>query len=99
MPSWDLRNDSRLSVRANALEFSRHAFPLAAVGDMDAMGSPALSHNMAYAAAQAMFYLVAGSRCIHSLGEMEGAHTTCGSRVAILEHRLGELGDDLLSAE
>ncbi|CAH1421562.1 unnamed protein product [Lactuca virosa] len=41
VPSWDLRNNSRLSVRNNALEFSRHAFPSAAVGDMEAMeGTP-----------------------------------------------------------
>lgn len=26
-PPWNLHNESRLSVRANALEFSRHAFP------------------------------------------------------------------------
>ena len=55
VPSCDLRNDSRLSVRNNALEFYRHAFPLASVGDMEAMGNPALAHNMAYAAAQPCF--------------------------------------------
>ncbi|CAI9269058.1 unnamed protein product [Lactuca saligna] len=45
VPSWDLHNDSQLSVRANALEFSHHcniripshAFPPATVGDMEAM--------------------------------------------------------------
>lgn len=95
VPSWNLHNDSRLSVRANAFEFSRHAFPPAVVSDMEAMGNPALAHNMAYAAAQAMFYLVAGSRRVHSLGEMEAAHATCESRTARLEHRVGELGEDL----
>ncbi|KAL7587627.1 hypothetical protein Lser_V15G36969 [Lactuca serriola] len=99
VPSWDLRNNSRLSVSANSLEFSRHAFPPAAVEDMEAMGNPALTHNMAYAAAQAMFYLVVGSRRIHTLGKVESTHATCGSRVASLEHRLSKLGDDLRSSE
>ena len=95
VPSWDLCNDSRLSVRANALEFSRHALPPAVVGDMDAMSNPALVHNMAYAATQTMFYLVAGSRRVHALGEMEAIHAACESRVTGLERRLGELGKDL----
>lgn len=57
-PSCNLHNESRLSACANALEFARHAFPPAAAADMEAMGSPALSHNMTYVAVQSMFYLV-----------------------------------------
>lgn len=63
------------------------------------MGNPVLAHNMAYAAAHAMFYLVAGSHCVHALGEMEAAHATCESRVTRLERRLGELGEDLRLSE
>ena len=46
-----------------------------------------------------MFYLVAGSRRIHALGEMEASHATCGPRVTGLERRLGELGEDLRLSE
>lgn len=48
---WNLYDDSRLSVRANVVDFSHHAFPLAAVADMDAMTNVALSHNMPYGTA------------------------------------------------
>lgn len=41
-------------MHGNAIEFARHAFPSAAVADMKAMGSPALSHNFSYAVAQAI---------------------------------------------
>lgn len=75
--AWSL-HESRLSVRTNAVEFARHAFPLAIVVDMEAMGSSALSHNMSYAAAQTMFYLVAGARRIQLPNEMEAAHSGCG---------------------
>lgn len=66
---------------------------------MEAMGSPALSHNMSYAVAQAMFYLIACVRCIQLLGEMEVAHAGCGSRMAKLERHVSELGDDLQRSE
>lgn len=33
VPSWSLRNDSRLSVRTDAIEFSCHAFPPVVVTD------------------------------------------------------------------
>lgn len=64
VPTWSLHNESCFSFRANAVEFARHAFPPVVVADMEAMGSPALSHNLSYAAVQAMFYLVAGARRI-----------------------------------
>lgn len=63
------------------------------------MGSPALSHNMSYAAAQAMFYLVAGARRIQSLGEMEVMHARCSARISELERRVLELGDNLQRSE
>lgn len=74
-------------------------FPPAVVADMEAMDSPALSHNMTYVAAQAMFYLVAGARRIQLLGEMETAHAGCGSRVIKLERHVSELSDDLQHSE
>ena len=64
VPAWNLNNDSCLSIRANVVEFSHHALPPTAVADMEAMSSSALSHNMSYAAAQSMFYLVAGAQRI-----------------------------------
>lgn len=81
------------------MEFARHAFPLAAVADMEAMSNPALSHNMSYAAAQTMFYLVAGAWRIHLLGEMEDANAGSDSRVTELGRRVSELGDDLQHSE
>lgn len=99
VPTWNLHNESRLFVRANAVECALHAFPPAAVADMEAMGSPALSHNMSYVAVQEMFYLVAGARHIQSLEEMEVVHAGCGSCVSELERRVFELGDDLQRSE
>lgn len=61
------------------MEFSRHTFLPAAVVDMEAMGSLALSHNMSYTTAQDMFYLVTGAHQIKLLNEMEAAHTGCGA--------------------
>lgn len=90
----NLHSESHLSVCANTIEFTRHAFPSTTVMNMDAMGSPALSHNMTYVAAQAMFYLVAGARHIKSLGEMEAMHARCGSRISEFERHVVELGDD-----
>ncbi|CAH1425397.1 unnamed protein product [Lactuca virosa] len=60
---------------------------------MDAMGSPALSHNMSYAAAQGdLFYLVAGARRFipgrNGKLRMPGA----GARISELERRCLELG-------
>lgn len=49
VPTWSLHNESHLSVRANAMEFAQHAFPLVTIADMEAMGSASLSHNMSYA--------------------------------------------------
>ncbi|CAI9285265.1 unnamed protein product [Lactuca saligna] len=56
---WELRIDSRLFVCENSLDFARKALPPTTVGDMDAMGSVVLSHNMVYVAAQALCYCVA----------------------------------------
>lgn len=95
IPSWNLHNESRLSIRANALEFDRHAFPLAAIADTETMGSPTLSHNMTYAAAQSMFYLTAGARRIQLFSEMDTTHAGCRARVADLECRISELNNDL----
>lgn len=39
---WNLCTDSRLFVRANALEFPCHVFPPATVSDMDTMDGFAL---------------------------------------------------------
>lgn len=72
-----MENDSRLFVRTNAIKFARHAFPPTSITDMDAMGSLALVHNMSYAVAQAMFYLVVGSRRVQHLHEMEVIHVIC----------------------
>lgn len=99
VPTWSLHNESCLSVHANAMEFARYAFPPAAVADMEAMVSPSLSHNITYVAAQAMFYLIAGTRHIQLLGEMEATHAWCGSCVIELERHVSELGDDLQRSE
>lgn len=72
------KNKYCLFVRTNAVEFARHAFPMAVIVDMEATGSHALSYNMSYAAAQTMFYLVAGARRIQLPNEMEAAHSGCG---------------------
>lgn len=64
VPVWNLNNESHLSVCTNAMEYARHAFLPSVVADVEAMGSFALSHNMSYAAAQTMFYLVSGARRI-----------------------------------
>lgn len=66
---------------------------------MEAMGSPALFHNMTYATAQAMFYLVAGAQRIQMFGEVEAAHAGCGTCVAELERRVSELSGDLERSE
>lgn len=46
-----------------------------------------------------MFYLVAGAWRIQLLSEMEATHVGCGFRVAELERRVSELGDDLQHSE
>lgn len=74
VPTWNLRDDSRLSIRANSIEFSGHAFPPAAASDMEAIGSPTLAHNITYTSAQAVFYLVVGARHVQILNEMEAVH-------------------------
>lgn len=54
--------------------FSCHALPLMVVVDMVGMASSDHNHNMAYVVAQAMSYLVVGSRCIQHLSEVEQVH-------------------------
>lgn len=61
----------------------------------EATSSPALCHNMSYVAAQAMFYLVAGTYRIQLLNEMEPAHTCYGAQEASLRRRIGELENDV----
>lgn len=80
VPKWNIYNESWLSICANTIEFARHAFPPVVVADMDAIANIAFSHNISYAIAQAMFYLVAGSRCIQRLGELERVHTNFVAR-------------------
>ena len=65
---------------------------------MEAMGSPTMSHNMTCVAAQAMFYIVAGSQRIQTLNEMEIVHAGCGNRVTELEQRILELTGELQHA-
>lgn len=48
LPGWNLYKQSRLSVRSNEFDFSRHALPPVVVVDMKAMANSALSHNMTY---------------------------------------------------
>lgn len=91
VPSCSLNNGSHLSVRANTVDFARHAFPPTAVSDMESMGSPTLSHNMYYSAAHAMFYLVAGDRRLQSLNEMEAAHSRCSTHEDGLRCQISEL--------
>lgn len=87
-PAWNLQNEPHLSICTNDVEVACHAFLLPAVTDMEAMGSPTLSHNMSYVAARAMFYLVAGARQIQLLNEMETAHTGCGFWEANLKRQI-----------
>lgn len=77
------------------MEFSRHAFPTVVVADMEAMGSPSLSHNMSYVVAQAMFYPVAGAHRIQLLSKMEAAYLGCGAQETILKHRITEHENDV----
>lgn len=59
------------------------------------MGSPALAHNMSYAAIRAMFYLVIGARRIQILNEMEVAHTGYGAWEVELKHQISKLDKDV----
>lgn len=77
------------------MEFACHVFPPADVTEMQAMGSPSLPHNMSYAAAHAMFYLVAGAHRIQLLNEMEATHTGCGVQEGNLKRRIAELEKDV----
>lgn len=95
VPSWSLRNDSRISVHTNTVEFAYHAFPLDVFTDMEAMYSLALAHNMSYVSAQAMLYMVAGSHRIRLLKKMEVAHAGCGARKVELRHQIVELEKDV----
>lgn len=79
------------------MEFVHHAFPLIVVSDLDAIGSPALSHNMPYTAAQAMFYLVDDSWHIQLLSEMDKIHPGCDAREAEYKHQIFELEKDTRS--
>lgn len=99
VPAWNLNNDSRMSVDANAVEFARHAFPFVVVADMEAMGSSSLSHNMSYAAAQPMFYLVAGARRIQLLGDIEAVNAGCDVHEVGLRCQISELGNDIQGLE
>lgn len=69
--NWNPCDDSRLSARSNAIEFYHHAFPPTVVADTDAMANVSLSHNMPYTFGKDMLYLVARSRCIQHLNELE----------------------------
>lgn len=66
---------------------------------MESMGNPALSHNMFYAAAQAMFYLVAGSHRVQSLNKMEASHSRCNVHEDGLRGRITELESDVQGLE
>lgn len=48
VPTWNMWNDSRLSVCTNSMEFARHSFPPVAITDMDAMGIPVMVHNVGF---------------------------------------------------
>lgn len=62
---------SHISFRFIVIEFTRHAFPLAIVSDLDNMISPDLVHNMNFVAAQCMFYLGDGARRVQRLSDLE----------------------------
>ena len=81
------------------MEFARHAFPQAAIADIEVMGSPTLFHNMSYVAAQVMFYIVAGAWRIQLLGEMEAARVGCDSLVTEFGHHVYEFSDDFQHSE
>lgn len=81
------------------MEFACHAFLPAAIADMEAMGSHALSHNISYTTAQAMFYLVAGAHRIQPLGEIEVVHAVCGAQETSLKHQIVEIENDVRGFE
>lgn len=64
---------------------------------MDVMASSALSHNYAYEDAQAMSYLVVGSRRIQHLSDLERAHAGFVANEVEHKRRIAELKKETLS--
>lgn len=63
------------------------------------MGSPVLSHNMSYDAAQATFYLFVGARHIQLLNEIKVAHSGCSAQEGNLRSQVCELENDVRALE
>lgn len=76
------------------MDFACHAFPPAAITDMDAMGNPTLVHNMSYAVVHVMFYLVANSHHVQLLHKIEVIHDSCTVREVEFRHQILELEKD-----
>lgn len=91
VPRWNLRVDSHFSVRSATLEFTQHALSTATIKDIDMINNVALSHNLAYAMAQAMAYLAAGSRRVQRFDNLERAHSALVTSEASLKGPVMEL--------
>ncbi|CAH1415462.1 unnamed protein product [Lactuca virosa] len=64
VPKWNLTNQSRISSREVAMEFSCHAFPKESIVEMEAFTNDQTIDFMEFPSAQSAFLLAAGARCI-----------------------------------